>query len=114
MDALQVLMALLLTVNEPCTALPDQQTALGGQTFKVAPYRCGDATIRLWSGWCPRPAVSGVPDHGSRGTDHGYWSRPFLMEDEQSGQGVYLNRFAELQTGWHVLFDEVYVPRCGT
>jgi len=99
MDAIQIIMLLLLTLNEPCTALPDQQTDLQGQTYKIEPYRCGDAQVRVWSVWCAEA--------------RGYWSRPFLMEDEHSGKGVYLNRFAELQTGWHVALDEVYRPHCG-
>lgn len=111
MDALQVLMALMLTFNEPCTALPDARTTRGGRDYKIETYRCGDAMVRLWSSWCRLPAVAGEP-RAARG--EGYWSRPFLLEDERSGKGVYLNRFAELQVGWHVMIDEVYLPRCGT
>lgn len=100
MDAITVLMLLMLTVSEPCTALPDQQTRLGGETYRIEAYRCGEMTTRVWSRWCPE--------------GQGFWSRPFLLEDQASGRGVYLNRFAELQAGWHVRLDEVYVPRCGT
>ncbi len=99
MDALTLLMSLMLTLSEPCTALPDQMTKIGGRDYRVESYRCGETKILVWSSWCP--------------DGKGFWSRPFLMEDDRSGKGIYLNRFAELQTGWHVLLNDIYIPACG-
>ena len=100
MDAIQIMMALMLTLSEPCFALPDEQTTLSGTTYRIERYHCGDALVKVWSRYCP--------------DGHGHWSRPFLMEDERTGNGVYLDRFAGLNAGWHVLINDVYIPRCGT
>ncbi len=100
MDAIAMLMTLMLTLSEPCTALPDEQTVLSGETYRIETYRCGETRVKVWSRYCP--------------DGRGYWSRPFLLEDDHSGRGVYLGRFAELHTGWHVLINDVYIPRCGT
>lgn len=98
MDALEIIMALMLTLSEHCTLLPDQQTRLGGENYRIEIYRCGETTIRRWSRHC----AAG-----------NYWSRPFLLENARTGEGVYLNRFGALEAGWHVSLDDVYVPACG-
>jgi hypothetical protein len=102
MDAITIMLALVLQVNEPCTEMPPRVTDVGGETYRIQPLRCGDTTIRVWSYRC-HVAMSGET----------YWSRPFLMEDDRTGEGIYLNRFAELQAGWHVGLNELYRPACG-
>lgn len=99
MDALVILMSLMLHYTEPCITMPDKFMRLSGREYRIETYRCGDAVLKVWSRQCVVGAAT-------------YWSRPFLMEDEQSGKGVYMNQFAELQAGWHVSLDSVYYPAC--
>lgn len=102
MDAIALVMALFLTASEPCTELPARETVVGGETYRIQALRCGEATVKVWSYQCQaRPGSTP------------YWSRPFLLEEERTGEGLYLNRFAELQAGWHVALDDVYRPACG-
>jgi len=101
MDALTLLMSLMLTLSEPCIALPDTVTQLGSETYRVERYRCGETSLVLWTRRC------------NEASPVEYWTRPFLMENERTGEGIYLNRFAELQAGWHVKLDEIYQPACG-
>jgi hypothetical protein len=100
MDAITMMMALMLTLSEPCTPLPDDVTRLQGETYRVERYRCGETVIKVWARWCAE--------------GRGFWSRPFLLEDDRTGHGVYLDRFAGLNASWHVQLDEVYIPRCGS
>lgn len=99
MDAISLLMGVMLMVSEPCSWLPDEHMQISGMDVKVTRLWCGDAHIRAWQRWCP--------------DGRGFWTWPFLMEEETSGKGVYLNEFAGLQTGWHVTMNEVYFPACG-
>ena len=100
MDAIQLLMALFLNLNEPCTAKPVELQRLSGQDYQILRYDCGAKRFKIWQRFCAE--------------GQGYWGRPFFLEEENGQQGVYVNRFGEVQTGWHVSVVEIYVPRCGT
>ncbi|MCS6290368.1 MAG: hypothetical protein H8K10_15540 [Nitrospira sp.] len=99
MDALSLMMALFLNLSEACTALPADEQRVGLERFQILNYACGDKRFRIWSRRC----LDGRP----------YWSRPFLLEETGSGQGFYMNQFAEVQSGYHVELRETYVPKCG-
>ena len=99
MDAISLIMALFLNLNEPCTALPASIIALEGQDYQVLHYWCGDKTFRIWQRHC---------------TIGSYWGRPFLLEESTTGHGVYVNRFGEVQSGWHVSMNDTYFPLCGS
>lgn len=100
MDAIQLLMVLFLNLNEPCSAMPTSVERLGGEDYQTLRYDCGAKAFKIWSRRCPE--------------GEGFWGRPFFLEEVNSQSGIYVNRFGEVQTGWHVTFDEAYTPRCGT
>ena len=100
MDAIQLLMVLFLNLNEPCTAKPAELQRFSGQEYQILRYDCGAKQFKIWQRFCPE--------------GRGYWGRPFFLEEENEQQGVYVNRFGEVQTGWHVSVIETFVPRCGT
>ena len=100
MDAIQLLMMLFLNLNEPCTALPVEEQRTSGQEYQQLRFDCGAKQFRIWSKKC------------RDGT--GYYGRPFFLEELNSQQGLYMNRFGELHTGWHVSLEETYAPLCGT
>lgn len=99
MDALSLMMLLFLTLSEPCNAMPAEETRLQGEDFQVLRFECGAKSFKVWSRRC---------------VEGGYWSRPFLLEETNSGQGFYFDRFADVHSGWHVRLEETYVPRCGS
>lgn len=100
MDAIQLLMVLFLNLNEPCSAMPADDTRLSQQEYRQLRFDCGAKQFRIWSRRCR--------------DGQGYWGRPFFLEEVNSQHGIYLNRFGELHTGWHVSLDDTYVPSCGT
>lgn len=97
-------MVLFLNLNEPCTAMPVEEQRIGRQEFQQLRFDCGAKQFRIWSRFCR---------FANGATHDGYWGRPFFLEEVNSQQGLYLNRFGELHTGWHVHLDETYVPHCG-
>lgn len=100
MDAITLLMVLFLNLNEPCTAKPVEEQRIGRQDFQLMRWDCGAKQFRIWSRKCRE--------------GQGYWGRPFFLEEVNSQQGLYMNRFGELHTGWHVSMDDVYFPACGS
>jgi hypothetical protein len=100
MDAIVVMMSVFLHLSEPCTALPAVETMIAQQTYQVAPFDCGSKRLEIWQRRCE--------------DGQGYWSRPFLLVDVASQQGFYLDRFGEVHSGWHVLMNDCYIPRCGS
>jgi len=99
MDAIQLLMMLFLNLSEPCTALPAQLQSIGRQNFQVMNYHCGGKDFKVWQRWCRE--------------GQGFWSRPFMLTEENTQEGIYMNQFGELVTGYHVTLDKIYIPRCG-
>jgi hypothetical protein len=100
MDAISLVMALFLNLNEPCTALPAEESMIGGQDYRILRYDCGAKRFRIAQRLCRE--------------GRGFWGRPFLLQEEASQQGLYVNRFGEVMAGWHVAFDDVYFPACGS
>ena len=99
MDAIQLLMVLFLNLNEPCTAMPATEARLGSERYQTLHYDCGAKQFKIWARRCP---------------EGGFWGRPFFLEEVNSQQGLYVNRFGKVQTGWHVTLAETYTPRCGS
>lgn len=99
MDAIQLLMGLFLNLSEPCTAMPATEERLGREDYQTLRFDCGVKQFKIWSRRCP---------------EGGFWGRPFFLEEVNSQQGLYVNRFGEVQTGWHVTMTEAYSPRCGS
>lgn len=100
MDAISLLMVLFLNLNEPCTAMPAELQHFSGQDYQILRYTCGAKAYKIWQRKC--------------NDGHGYWGRPFFLEEENSQQGLYVNRFGEVVTGYHVSITETYVPLCGS
>jgi hypothetical protein len=104
MDALQIIMMMfLLGPGSSCSALPAEATQLEGQNYQKMRWLCGDHQVEAWQRQC----------FGTDRKDE-YWTRPFMLVDSTTGNRVYLNRFAEMQAGWHVPLDETYIPKCGS
>lgn len=105
------MMVLFLNGNALCNARPMELQDIQGEHYRLLVWQCGERgtpegkTFRIWSRQCPPQAKRGEAT---------WWSRPFLLEELTSGHGFYLNRFAELQSGWHVLLDDTYYPDCGS
>ena len=100
MDAISLLMVLFLNLNEPCTAMPAELQHVSGQDYQILRYACGAKAYKIWQRKC--------------NDGQGYWGRPFFLEEENSQQGLYVNRFGEVVTGYHVSITETYVPLCGS
>lgn len=109
MDAIWLMVLLFLNGNALCEADPATLTKLGGQTYQVLQWTCGDKQFQVWQRWCPMNDPPGVEPSPPRG----YWSRPYYLEETRSGHGFYLNRFAEIHAGIHIDVEEIYRPPCG-
>ena len=99
MDAISLIMILFLNLNEPCTALPADETRISGEDYQILRYACGSKNFRIWQRKCQE--------------GQGYWGRPFFLVEENSQMGLYINRFGEIHTGFHVMLEETYLPHCG-
>lgn len=103
-DAISLIVGLFLAGSCTSTAESIDQ---GGRTYQVVEWTCEAPrqTVYVWMRQCPLTAAP---------SDATWWSRPFLLIDTRSGEGFYLNRFAEVMAGHQVEMDEVYVPDCGS
>jgi len=94
MDALALIVSLFLG---GCAHGQPEAVVIDGHGYSVERYTCAaDRHYEVWHRQC----------------QGGYLSRPFLLKAQESGQGFYMNRFAEVHSGWHVRLDEVYFPAC--
>lgn len=100
MDAIQLLLVWILTVCQPAGL---ERTQQAGETYQLHTYTCGAAhQLVTWERRCLNT------ENGAE-----YWTRPFLLVDEQ-GAGLYLNQFAEVQSGRHLAMDALYYPACAS
>lgn len=112
MDALQLVLALLIGVSEPCTPMPARDVANEAGQFRVERLVCGQTTLELWSRGCILSAPERSVRKATTKASPAYYSRPFLLVEVNTGKGIYMNEFGEMVVGWHVDFDTVYFPSC--
>ena len=97
MTATEMIIALFLSMS--CTMTEINETTLSKQTYQVTTYRCVIHTFKVWQRFCNE--------------GRGYYSRPFLIIEDNSGESFYLSRFGEIMAGQRIELKEVYIPACG-
>ncbi len=110
MDAIALMMSLFLNLNAPCDAGPAEWRRIGMEDFQVLTFTCGAKHFEVWQRRCVAPPAEGVEDQRRAG----YWSRPFFLQETNTREGFYLNRFAEVHAGAGIHLGETYIPPCGT
>ena len=100
MTPIELLLTWFISFNAACLPAQYDITKLSGDTFKVVDWSCkAPVHLRVWYRWC----VDG----------QGFWSRPFLMENTDTNEGFYMNKFGEIMWGYNPSLSDVYIPKCG-
>lgn len=107
MDLLALIASSFLNLATGCDALKAQEMRVGGQDYLIQAWSCPDkhGTPHVWRTW-QRSCVAG---NGSS-----FWGRVAFLEDQQSGIGLYHNRFSEVQGGVGAAIENAYIPPCGS
>lgn len=103
MDAIAEMIALFLAAHLSCSADRAMEERIGGSTYTVLSYTCGDQHWQAWSGWCVIES-SGVK----------YMGMPFFLKEMETQHTWYVTRFGNTQYGRGAQLQDAYEPACGS
>lgn len=103
MDAIAEMLAMFLAAHLSCSADKAMEQQIGGSSYTVLSYTCGEQHWQAWSGWCV------IESSGVR-----YMGLPFYLKELGTQDAWYVTRFGNVQYGRGAALAESYEPACGS